>query len=93
MLFYIVLFASSLHDLRLIICESVAKNNVPMKQCLGFGRKRMLFYFTLFASSLHDLRLINCESVAKNNVSMKQCPASAEKGCYFTLRSLRLLCG
>ncbi len=68
MLFHFAFFASSLHDLRLIICESVAKNNVPMKQCLGFGRKRMLFYFMLFASSLHALRLIICESVAKINL-------------------------
>jgi hypothetical protein len=48
--------------------------NVPMKQCLGFGRKRMLFYYAFFATSL---RLIICESVAINNVPINQCANGA----------------
>jgi hypothetical protein len=76
----------------------VAKTNVPMEQCQGFGRKRMLFYFALFASSLRALRLIIPESVAKNNVSMKQCLGFGRKRMLFyfalfasSLPALRLI--
>jgi hypothetical protein len=41
MLFYFALFASSLRALRLIICESVAKNNVSINKCANGAMPRL----------------------------------------------------